>query len=41
MQVSFVDKLANLISFIEAATFNAPEGNLDSLLVGALNIVRN
>jgi len=35
MQASFVDKLANLVSFIEAANSTDPS------LLGALNIIRS
>ena len=35
MQASFVDKLANLVSFIEATNSN------DTSLVGAINIIRS
>jgi hypothetical protein len=35
MQASFVDKLANLVSFIEAAN------STDTSLVGAINIIRS
>jgi len=35
MQASFVDKLANLVSFIEAANTTDPS------LLGALNIIRS
>ena len=35
MQASFVDKLANLVSFIEATNSN------DTSLIGAINIIRS